>query len=120
MQFFTANGFTLFGKYKGKFFKKLPGDYVTWAIHNIDGFKEELKQARKRRKAMVAQYREGHKEPWKVQPPKPVNDMPEDVTPTKPVKSSCGNDTMANKVMRPPNPKRFTSRAQRIVGATLK
>ena len=120
MQFFTANGFTLFGKYKGKFFKKLPGDYVTWAIHNIDGFKEELQQSRKRRKAMVAQYREGHKEPWKVQPPKPVNDMPEDVTPTKPVKSSCGNDTMANKVMRPPNPKRFTSRAQRIVGATLK
>lgn len=118
MQFFTNNGFTTFGKHKGKFFKNLPGEYVTWAIHNIDGFKEELKQARKRRKAMVKQYREGHQEPWKVQPPKPVNDMPEE-TLTKPVKSSCGNDTMSNKGFRPPQANRFTSRSKRIVGATL-
>jgi len=95
MQYFKANGEMTIGKHKGKLFPDLPRQYVQWAKKNLPRFKEQLRAISKGKRITHL-------------------DAP------LPIKSSCGNGTIANKGFRPPNPKRFASRAQRIVGATLK
>lgn len=83
------------GKHKGKPFADLPKQYVQWAKKKLPKFKEQLKAISKGKRITHL-------------------DAP------MPIKSACGNGTIANKGFRPPNPNRFQSRAKRIVGATLK
>jgi len=95
MQYFTENGELIIGKHKGKLFADLPKQYLKWAKKNLPKFKEQLRAIRNGKRITY------------LEAPMPM-------------KSSCGHGTMANKGFRPPNPKRFQSRAKRIVGATLK
>jgi uncharacterized protein (DUF3820 family) len=94
MQYFSETGQIQIGKHKGKLFVDLPRQYVKWAKKNLPQFKEQLK-------AISNGKRITH------------------LDALMPLKSSCGNGTISNKGFRPPNPKRFQSKAKRIAGATL-
>ena len=94
MQYFTENGELTIGKHKGKLFADLPKNYVKWAKKNLPKFKEQLKAITKGKRITHL-------------------DAP------MPIKSACGFGTISSKGLRKPNPNRFTSRAKRIVGATL-
>lgn len=94
MQYFTKSGEFTIGKHKGKLFADLPRQYVKWAKKNLPQFREQLKA---------------------ISNGKRITHLDAPMT----IKSACGNGTISNKGFRPPTPKRFTSRAKRIVGATL-
>jgi hypothetical protein len=86
MQYFANNGILLIGKHKGKLFFDLPKQYTT----NLPGYKDQLKTIAKL-----------------------VNKQPHESTGKW--LSTNGSDRIANKGLRKPNPKRFTSRAIRAV-----
>jgi len=94
MQYFTATGSLTIGKHKGKLFPDLPKQYIKWAKKNLPKFKEQLAAISKGK--VITHL-----------------DAP------MPIKSACGNGTVSNKVINPPRPNRFKSRATRQVGATL-
>lgn len=90
MQYFTSNGILLIGKHKGKLFLDLPKQYFKWAKKNLPDFSEQLKRVSK----LVRKQPHESNSQWL---------------------SANGNDRIANKGLRQPNPKRFTSRAIRAV-----
>ena len=90
MQYFTNNGFLLIGKHKGKLFLDLPKQYTQWAKTNLPGYKDQLKTIAK----LVSKQPNESTGKWL---------------------STNGSDRIANKGLRKPNPKRFTSRAIRAV-----
>ena len=94
MKYFTDNGTFLIGKHKERPYTALPKSYVKWAKENLKGFTMEYE--------------------WLLltKPSPPLAGKSQ-------WKSSCGNGTISNKTLRPPQPNRFKSRSKRIVGATL-
>jgi uncharacterized protein (DUF3820 family) len=90
MQYFTNNGILLIGKHKGKLFLDVPKQYSQWAKQNLPGYREQLKTIAKL-----------------------ISKQP--VESTGKWLSSNGNDRIADKGFRKPNPKRFTSRSVRPV-----
>jgi len=113
MQYFTDNGFLLIGSNAGKHFKKLSKSYLQWAKDNLPEFSDQLHKARKRQRKANDAFRANHSEPWKVQLPKPVNDMPART------KRKRAKRKLTFSKQYQPKPKQFTSRATRQVGATL-
>lgn len=94
MNYFTKQGNLNFGKHRGKHHSKVPTQYLNWCCKTIKHFNEYL-EAAKHGISLNSDKQQS------------------------PMKSACGNGSVANKWFRPPNPKRFQSRAKRIVGATL-
>jgi uncharacterized protein (DUF3820 family) len=90
MQYFANNGVLLIGKYKGKLFLDLPKQYTQWAKTNLPGYKDQLKTIAK----LVSKQPNESTSQWL---------------------STNGNSKIANKGLRKPNNKRFTSRAIRAV-----